>query len=406
MSQDYDIIIIGGGMVGASLACALARSELRIAVVEAHPLRSHSQPSFDARAIALAEGSRRIFQGLGLWPGLADGVTPIERIHISDRGHFGVTHLDCREEGVPALGYVVENRVLGQALANALARHANIHLLCPARLQDLTPGEEHIRLHIEQQSDQREIRARLLIAADGANSRTRELLGLQARHWEYGQTAVISTVQAEADHRRVAYERFTDSGPLALLPLGEQRCSLVYTVRDQQVDELLGLDDAAFLQRLQQRFGYRLGRFLRAAPRHAYPLRLMRLPQTVTSRAVVIGNAAHALHPVAGQGFNLGIRDVAVLAELLLDAHRQGRDPGEAALLQRYQDSRRADYRRAFAFTDGLARLFSNPLPPLRLARSQGLLFTDLLPPIKHRLARQAMGLAGRLPRLARGLPL
>ncbi len=404
--HDFDIVIVGGGMVGASMACALAASPLRIAVVEAFPLRSASQPSYDARAIALAHGSQRIFQALGLWPGLNDGVTPIERIHISDRGHFGITRLDHREEGVPALGYVIENRILGQSLASALARHDNIELICPARLEqlDIQAGQAILQLDGEQAPGR--LSARLVIAADGANSKVRQLLGLEARHWDYGQTAIISTVTPEATHQHTAYERFTDSGPLALLPMSDNRCSLVYTVRDEDADALLQLDDAAFLERLQQRFGYRLGRFLRTAPRHAYPLKLMRVKQTVAPRVALIGNAAHTVHPVAGQGFNLGIRDVASLAEFIIQAQRQGRDIGELALLQDYQASRRADYRRVFAFTDGLARLFSNPLPPLKLARARGLLLTDLLPPVKHALARQAMGLHGRLPRLARGLPL
>jgi 2-octaprenyl-6-methoxyphenol hydroxylase len=234
----------------------------------------------------------------------------------------------------------------------------------------------------------------------------REQLGIETAQWQYDQTAVIANITPERPHANTAYERFTDTGPLALLPLHDDRCALVWTVRTSQVDALMQLDDAAFLAALQERFGQRLGRLLKVGSRQAYPLNLMRARESVRARLALIGNAAHSLHPVAGQGFNLGLRDVAALADVTVEALRDGVDIGNAAVLQRYADARRRDQRGVIAFTDGLARIFANPLASVALARNLGLIAVDLLPPCKHFLSQRTMGLAGRLPRLARGLPL
>ena len=245
-----------------------------------------------------------------------------------------------------------------------------------------------------------------VVAADGGDSPVRQRLGFRAREWSYGQTAVIANITPGRPHQGVAYERFTDTGPLALLPMTEGRCSLVWTQRDAEVEALLALDDQAFLRALQARFGQRLGRFARVGRRASYPLRQLLVSDSVRPRLALIGNAAHTLHPVAGQGFNLGLRDVAVLAELLVEQARAGGDPGAMPLLARYRDWRRPDQNALALVTDGLVRLFSNPLLPLRLGRNLGLLGFDLLPPLKQAGARRFMGLGGRLPRLARGLPL
>ena len=404
--MNYDIVIAGGGMIGTSLACALAPLNLRIGLVEAFPFRSDQQPSYDVRAIALAEGSQRIMATIGLWEKMSSGATAIQQIHISDRGHFGVTRLNAREENVKALGYVVENRFIGQALKQALDQYDNIEQLIPARLTQLQTTEQGAQLNIEQNGETRQISTRLIIAADGASSVVRQQLGIGVEHSDYNQTAVICTVSSEKRHQNVAYERFTDSGPLALLPLSDNRLSLVYTVENELLDELLQLDDAGFLQRLQQRFGYRLGGFIRCSARKAYPLALMRIKQDIAPSTVLIGNAAHTVHPVAGQGFNLGIRDVATLAELIAGAVHEQQDFGNSMLLQQYSDWRAKDQRDVTLFTDGLVRVFTNPLSPLQSARSKALGLTNILAPIKHGLARQAMGLRGKLPRLSRGLPL
>ena len=404
---DYDLLIIGGGMVGASLACALDGLDLRIGLVEAAPLTVSAHPGYDDRTLALAQGTRRIFQTLGLWPALEAAATPIERIHISERGAPGFAHLDCHEEGVEALGYVVPARAIGAALLAKLPTLRGVELLCPARLETLHLSSDAARATLCDAAGRRvEYRARLLIAADGANSVVREQLGIAALRWEYGQQAVIANVTPTLPHNNVAYERFTSDGPVAFLPMSDNRCAVVCTVAEDAVAPVLALDDAGFLALLEQRFGERLGPLHRAGQRQAYPLFLLKAREHARQRVAIIGNAAHTLHPIAGQGFNLGIRDVAALAEVIADARHADADIGTLAVLNRYADWRRWDQRQTLAFTDALTRLFTNPLWPVRAARNLGLLAFDLLPPIKHAFARQTMGLDGRLPKLARGLTL
>jgi 2-octaprenyl-6-methoxyphenol hydroxylase len=403
---DYDIVIVGGGMVGASLAIALGSTPLRVAVLEAVPFRSDRQPSYDDRAIALAYGTRRIFEGMGLWGALQTEATPIHAIHISDRGHFGFTRLDCREEGVAALGYVAVSRAMGAVLAERLQQLSNVDVLCPAAVSNVVTGGDHAEVTAECDGVTRRLTARLVVAADGATSQVRKWLGIDAQRWDYGQTAVITNITPQRPHHNRAFERFTDSGPLALLPMSGNRCSVVWTVRSARAEQVMALDDAAFLRALQERFGGRLGSFLRVGARRAYPLQLVRAHEHVRPRLALIGNAAHTLHPVAGQGFNLGLRDVAVLAEVLSDASMNSRDIGSLEVLQNYAKWRRQDHMKMIAFTDGLARMFANPLAPVRAVRNAGMLAVDLLPPLKHVLTRHTMGLAGKLPRLARGLSL
>ena len=418
MNNEFDLLIIGGGMVGASLAHALNHSGLRVGLIEAVPLHDGSQPSYDTRAIALSWGSRRIFEGIGLWEAMVqEGITPIHTIRVSDRGHFGAARMEAAEEGVEALGYVAEAAVIGRTVAPGLAELPNTELFCPARLTDITIDETAARVSIEHEGSVRELTARLVVAADGGRSTVRERLGARTFSLGYGQTAVIASVESERPHANVAYERFTESGPLALLPntapswmagaeAGDRRWSLVWTVHDHEVEEHLALDDAAFIERLQQRLGRRAGRLRSVSPRSAYPLGLQYVRDHVRQRLVFIGNAAHLIHPVGGQGFNLGLRDVAVLAEVLAGAARQGDDPGSMETLRGYARWRRSDYLRVMGFTDGLARTFSNDFLPLVVARNIGMVAMDLLPPARRLFTRQAMGVNGRQPRLALGLPL
>jgi len=403
---DYDLIIVGGGMVGASLACALGSTALRIAVIEAVPLRASSQPSYDDRSIALAYGSRRIFAAMGLWDELASAVTPIKRIHVSDRGRFGMLRMDAAQYGYGALGYVVENRDLGKLFSARLKKLENVDLLCPCELTALETGTDRACVQVSMEGGKKVLSAQLIIGADGGRSVVRDLAGIATRRWDYGQCAVIANVTPGRPHDNTAFERFTDSGPLAMLPMSENRCSLVWTVNQGQEEALLALDDAEFLARLQERFGYRLGILRKAGRRAAYPLALMMAGPSDIPRLALIGNAAHTLHPVAGQGFNLGIRDVAALAEVISQARHAGGDIGAARVLKRYNSWRRQDQQRVARLTDGLVRLFSTTFPPLVLGRNLGLLALDQLPPVKRLMMRQAMGLAGRLPRLARGLPV
>lgn len=394
-------------MVGASLAAALSPLSLSVAVVEAWPPSSASQPSYDDRSTAVAEGSRRIFDGIGCWKAIAPSATPITRIHVSDRGRFGFTRLDCRDYGISALGHVVENRSLGAALWRVLEDAERVDVISPARVESVEVGGTHARIVVRRDDDStRKLNASLLVAADGARSAIREMLRLGESTWDYGQEAMIANVTPAMPHGNEAFERFTETGPLALLPMSGNRCSLVWTLRPDAARKMEELDDDEFLARLQEAFGFRLGRFVRVGKRARYPLKLVRAKRQSEGRALLIGNAAHAIHPVAGQGFNLGLRDVAALAEVVAEALAGGRCVGDTQVLDRYARWRKGDQRRVAALTDSLIRVFTSPLAPVRTARGLGLLGLDLAAGPKEVFARQTMGLNGRLPRLARGIPL
>jgi 2-octaprenyl-6-methoxyphenol hydroxylase len=403
MNRSFDIVIAGGGMVGASLAVTLLPLGLRVAMIETTALESAQQPSFDERTTALSNGSRNVLTGIGLWPGLAPQATPIRRIHVSDRGRFGFARIDAAEQGVEALGYVLPNRALGAALWARLERQPRFRLLCPATVQGVEPGAQHTCVRLQ---DGTELTARLVVAADGAQSTVRQALGIAASVRDYGQVAIVTTVATSRLHDRIAYERFTPTGPLALLPLGQDRCAVIWTLAPETAQAMLALPDEDFLIALQETFGSRLGRFTRVGRRGSYPLALTQAGARVARRCAIIGNAAQSLHPIAGQGFNLGLRDVATLAEVIADAVAGDADVGGDALLQRYESWRRRDRRSIVAFTDGLVRLFADRRPVVRRARNLGLLLFDLAPPAKGALSRLSLGFAGRLPRLARGAPL
>lgn len=408
--HDVDLVIVGGGLVGASLAVALADSGLRIAVVEATQANAPRHPSYDERVIALSLGSARIFAGMGLWEQIARDAAPIRHVHVSDRGHFGAARLDAADEGVDALGYVVPARVMGAVLEAGLQRAEAIRLMRPGRLVGLQLAKERVSLEVAIDGQSELLSSALLIAADGADSSVRQRLGLGVRERRYGYDAIIATVTPEAmpDGLRpgTAFERFTESGPLALLPMTEGRYAVVWTAHERDTQQILSLSDADFLAALQERFGGRLGRFTRAGRRVAYPLKLMLAKRLTSQRLALIGNAAHTLHPVAGQGFNLGLRDVALLADLLVEAQATVKDPGGPAVLGPYRRQRAPEHGLLATLTDGLARLFVNPWGPVRTGRNLGLLALDLLPPARHHLARRFMGTSGTQPRLARGLPM
>ena len=399
MVTDCDVLIIGGGLVGASLACALENRGKTVRIVEAVPLQSDRQPSYDDRTVALSWGSRCIFEGMGIWQAMADRVEAIKTIHISDKGHFGATRLRHDEERVEALGYVAENRVLGDVLYRRLHQNSGVTLHCPARLSRIEQQDGAVTAWVEQNGKQVEIRSRLLVAADGVVSQVRDLLHIGSSVQDYGQCAVITNVTPGKRHNQVAYERFTDDGPIAFLPMTTNRCSVVWTVPASQADALIELGDEDFLRLLQQRFGYRLGLLQKAGVRQMYPLKLVETTQVVRDRVVIVGNAAHSIHPVAGQGFNLALRDIAILTDLIANAG----DPGDSRLLQSYVDQRQDDARRVYRFTDSLVKIFSNNNAPLGHLRAAGLIAVGLIPPLRHQLARQSMGLSGRASELGRG---
>jgi len=406
----YDVAIVGGGMVGATLAVALAPLNLRVALIEAIPHNAAAQPSFDERTTALSNGSRRILETIGVWSALDALATPIAKIHVSDQGRFGFARIDAREQGLKAMGYVVANRALGSALWSRLSSAA-IKVFCPAEVSGLTATDEAVKIEIAEAGAKIAIDAKLIVAADGAQSVVRSAFGVAAEVRDYGQTAVITTVLPQRFHDNVAYERFTPEGPLALLPLDGGRCTLVLTLAKDAAQSALAWSDQEFLAEVQRRFGFRLGRFLKVGRRVPYPLSLTQSDRTSAPRCVIIGNAAQGLHPVAGMGFNLGLRDAASLAELIAenarsDAEGKNADPGNAQLLREYDAWRSADRGGVIAFTDGLVRLFSNPLSAVARLRNLGLLAFDLLPPAKSALSRLSTGGGGRAPKLARGVAL
>jgi len=412
MSEDtaaYDVAICGGGMVGASLALALAELDLKIALIEAQPFGlTGQQPSFDDRSTALSNGSKRIFEGIGVWRLLEREATAIRRIHISDQGRFGFARIDAQEQGLQSLGFVLTNRVIGAALWQRLQQTA-VDVLAPATVKtvDLTAGQRILRC--EMADGERTVPARLVIAADGARSVVRETAGIRATSRDYQQSALVSNVTAQRFHDHIAYERFTPTGPLALLPLSQGRLGLIWTLPPAAAEQLNQLDDVQFLERLQQAFGFRLGRFTRVGSRQLYPLSLSCSDDHVAARLALVGNAAQALHPIAGQGFNLGLRDAASLAEVLADAQQQSAarfDPGDGLVLDRYRRWRANEQPRIVGFTDGLVRLFAQPFGPIKWLRDAGLLAFDLLPPAKRAMSQLSLGAAANIPRLARGARL
>jgi 2-octaprenyl-6-methoxyphenol hydroxylase len=403
----FDVAIVGGGMVGAALAVALAPLKLRVAVIEAIAHNAATQPSFDERTTALSNGSRRILETIGVWPDLAALATPIRKIHVSDQGRFGFARIDAAEQGLKALGYVVPNRALGSALWSRLSERAGLEVFCPAEVTLIKPGEQSVGVEMAAAGTKAAIDARLIVAADGAQSAVRSAFGVAAVARDYEQTAVITTVLPQRFHDNVAYERFTPGGPLALLPLDGGRCTLVLTLSTDAAQSAMAWSDQEFLAELQRRFGFRLGRFLKVGRRVPYPLSLTRALRTSSARCIIMGNAAQSLHPVAGMGFNLGLRDVATLAELLAErAGKEGADAGSPEMLAEYDAWRAADRRGVIAFTDGLVRVFANPLGAVRRLRNLGLLAFDLLPPAKDALSRLSTGGSGRVPKLARGVAL
>ena len=405
-SADFDIVIAGGGMVGGSLAVALAALPLRTLVVEATPPADAGQPSYDDRATAISESSRRILEGIGCWSALAGHAAPIRTVHVSERGAFGMTRLRAAQHGLASFGQVVENRALGAALWERIRAAPGLTAWSPAKVVGLAQDDEGVQVSIERDGAAAvEVRARLLVAADGVGSSARSMAGIDHEVRDYGQTALIANLTPAIDHAGTAFERFTPSGPLAILPLTQGRVTIVWTLPPDEASATLALGDAEFLARLQAAFGYRLGAFRKVGGRAAYPLSLVQAQAWYAGRVLLVGNAAHGIHPVAGQGFNLGLRDIAALAELVA-RQGPGGDPGAPGLREEYAQWREADRSRTVRDTDGLVQVFTSEFAPLRAGRRLGLIGLDLFPPARAALARRGMGLAGRLPRLALGQPL
>jgi 2-octaprenylphenol hydroxylase len=399
---DYDLIIAGGGMVGSALACALGQSELRIALLEGAPWdQFRPSTTLDSRVSAISRASQRIFAAVGAWDAMtAWRISPFRDMRVWDAGGFGEIHFDSAEIGEPLLGWIIENRVIQWALLERAQQLPAVELCCPLALDSAQPLDGHrwqVRL-----TDGREWTTRLLVGADGAQSKVRRLAAINAGGWDYDQKAVVANVRTSEPHQETAWQRFLPSGPLAFLPLADGCCSIVWSTSPEQADTLLATDDATFCQALGDAVDGRLGSILEVGPRGAFPLRLQHAHQYVKPGLALIGDAAHVVHPLAGQGVNLGLLDAATLAEVILDANAVGQDVGAFNVLRRYERWRKADNLLMLGIMDGFKRLFGTSLPPIPLLRNIGLTLTDTARPLKNLIARRAMGLEGDLPQLAR----
>jgi 2-polyprenyl-6-methoxyphenol 4-hydroxylase len=398
-NNKFDITIVGGGMVGISLALLLAKQQRwKVLVIESQTIKdldnSDYSSSFDARSTALSWSSRCIFQKMGIWSKIEQHAQAISTIHVSDRGHFGLTRLEANEAGVDALGYVVENSWLGSVLIQQ-AIDSDISLKSDTAIKSINPKSESMALEIENDGNKQLINSRLLVVADGANSACAKMLGIHQHRKAYKHSAIIANISLEQPHQKIAYERFTDQGPMAMLPLTDfknaHRCALVWTQPTQQADTLMASDDEDFLNQLQLRFGHRLGQFKAVGERVVYPLALSTSEEQVRRRLVVVGNAAHSLHPVAGQGFNLSLRDIECLAQCLGDQPEHA-DIGELEPLLSYQTKRTQDQSNTLLFTDNLTKLFGLSSSMVALGRNSGLLMMDLVPTMRNQFAHFGMG--------------
>lgn len=395
-----DVIVLGGGLIGASTALALGRIGLQVHLVDRQPLQPTTLPDFDGRATAVALASKLLFQAIGVWDRLASEAGPINEIRVSDGPSMRHLHFDHRQLGKEPLGWMVENRHLRGGLLEALARCESVRVHAPAQMAHLERGPGKVRLTL---SDGQTLHAPLILGCDGRQSALRAHADLRRLRWSYPQTAIVATIEHDLPHGGVAHERFLAAGPFAILPLTGNRASLVWTAPKQQAPALLQLGDRAFAAEVVRRVGDFLGEVRVLPQRWSYPLGLHITERFVDRRMALVGDAAHGIHPIAGQGFNLGLRDVAAITEILAQSLRLGLDPGAADRLARYDRARRADVMTLAAATDGLNWLFSNDIPPVRLARDIGLAAVNRMGPLKGFFMDRARGTLGARPALLQG---
>jgi len=399
--KSCDVVIVGGGMVGATLACALKDSGLTIALIEAAaPPEVRPDDEIDLRVSAVTRASEQIFTALNVWPGMvARRVSPFREMQVWDAGGSGVIHFSAAESGEGCLGHIVENQVIQRSLWDSLQGVGDLELLCPAAVAEL---RREGALHVLRLSDGRRLGTRLVIGADGAQSQIRRFARILTHGWSYQQQAVVATVTTELDHRETAWQRFLTDGPLAFLPLRDGRCSIVWSTSALQAQQLCEADDDGFRHQLGQALDHKLGRIVASGPRAAFPLRLQHADHYVRPGLALVGDAAHTVHPLAGQGVNLGLLDAACLAQVLTEALAAGKDLGAETVLRRYERWRKGHNLLMMGAMDGFKRLFGSDAEPLRWARNAGLSLADRLVPLKILIMRHAMGRAGDLPDLAR----
>jgi len=399
--ERFDVIVIGGGIVGATAACALGEAGLDVALVEARGAEaSPAKPRRDPRVFAVTRASERILRSLQAWDAMSPAdVFAFTDMEVWDAGGSSALHFDCAELGEPYLGHIIEPRIILAALLERLRTVSRITLLRPARFREIHVAPDEVVVELE---DDRVLHARLVIGADGVRSPVRDALGIKTREHDYRQSSLVALVRTTESHRRTAWQRFLPGGPLAFLPLEANWCSIVWTRPTADVERLLTLDRASFHAELGAAFDFRLGEITDSGEREAWPLKRRHAEHYVTSRAALIGDAAHAIHPLAGQGVNLGLLDAATLVQVVLEAHSQGRDFGTLRNLRRFERWRRGDNALMMSAMDGINALFSNASAPLRSVRVMGLGMVNRTAVVRHLLMRHAMGLGGDLPKLAR----
>lgn len=403
MAERLDLIVVGGGLTGLALAAAVGSAGAAVAVIERAPLAMLTAAPFDGRVTAVAAGARRMLEAVGAWRHLEGAAQPILDIVVREGFSPLAVHYDHRTVGSEPLGFIVENRAIRHGLLARAGELEGVRLLAPAEVSALEVLPSRVAVTLK---DGRSLTAPLLAVCEGKLSGTRERLGIRVRQWAYGQTGIVCTLAHERPHRGLAVERFFPDGPFARLPMQGNRCSLVWALDDALAGTVCRLDDKAFVGEVAERFGDDLGELSLEGRRWHYPLVLTFADAYTAPRAVLVGDAARGIHPIAGQGWNLALRDVAAIAEIVVDRLRLGLDPGDPAALERYAAWRRFDGLALVAVTDGINRLFANDIFPLKVAREAGLALVDRLPPVKRFFMRHAMGLVGELPRAMRGLPI
>lgn len=398
-----DVLISGGGLAGMTLACALSRGGLEVVIVDHLAPRATLEPLFDGRSSAIAFASYRMLEAIGVWGGMGPVAQPIEEIRVSDAASPLFLHFDHEDLGEGPLGYMLENRHIRAGLDHALRADPHIRRFAPDHIVSLTRDAHVAKATLD---SGQHISARLVISAEGRQSPLREDAGIRCVAWDYRQTGIVTTVHHERPHNGVAHERFTPSGPFAILPLTGNRASLVWTEPDDLAKVIMGLSDAGFNAEMRKRFGDFLGHVEATGPRWQYPLKFQHATSYIAERLCLVADAAHGIHPIAGQGLNMGFRDIAALTEVLVDAARRGEDIGADLVLERYQQWRRVDNWMLAGVCDSLNRLFSNNIAPVRLARDLGLGLVQQIPPLKKFFMRHARGTVGKLPRLLEGRPV